>query len=149
MVNSNDALLTALYDAGVTCIKLAPIVYQLLGGQAKVYRVLAIVAEEGQATLDGEGTKRLLWVQPGADVALGNLILTNGQEKYGGAAFVEQGGVLVADNCVFKTNTAKEVRLSTSRRILIPDTATLAEPVPYARALHSKAAPSTMEARRQ
>lgn len=95
-VDTTAALLAAVGDAdtesytpapNVTCIKLAPAVYTLT---APVYvgRALAIVAEEGQATLDGDGSRRLLLLIGGsgyqgitgssADVALYNLVLSNG-----------------------------------------------------------------------
>ena len=62
-------------DSVVTCIRLAPVVYALLskllvtGG-----RTLAIVADDGQATLDGGGSiGRILTFVSGADVVLANL----------------------------------------------------------------------------
>ena len=75
--------------ASVTCIKLAPIVYTLastlgVGGTFSIRGVapLAIVAEEGQATLDGGGVQRvgggLIKSRPGAQVALASLVLRNG-----------------------------------------------------------------------
>ena len=39
---------------------------------------LAIVAEEGQATLDGGGSVQLLSISRGSDVALANLVLRRG-----------------------------------------------------------------------
>ena len=90
--DSTEALAAAVEDASVTCIKLAPVVYSLTstltaGGSHAVHasvvgslagrRPLAIVAEKGQATLDGGGGVTILR-NAGADVALANLVLRNG-----------------------------------------------------------------------
>ena len=96
--DSTDALTAAVGNPDVTCIKLAPIVYApastlTIGGAEDVHaqvttttslrmsgdgaRKLAIVAEEGQATLDGGGSITLLR-SIGADVALANLAFRNG-----------------------------------------------------------------------
>jgi predicted outer membrane repeat protein len=91
-VNSSDALTAAVEDVSVTCIKLAPVVYSLsstLHITGYTYRApkraLAIVAEEGQATLDGAGRVRLIQ-DAGADVALSNLVLRNGFSEGSGGA---------------------------------------------------------------
>ena len=97
---STEALAAAVKDASVTCIKLAPVVYSLTstltaGGLHAVHasavgslagrRSLAIVAEEGQATLDGGGGVTILR-NAGADMALANLVLRNGGPYQNGVA---------------------------------------------------------------
>ena len=126
-------------DASVTCIKLANITYALsstlrVGGlpeddQGSFYLYndyeprpvnvgdhprgtapLAIVAEEGQATLDGGGSVQLIFADSGADVALANLVLRNGFAYEGGA--ISNGmGTMVLKACVFEYNEAA-VRLT-------------------------------------
>ena len=56
-------------------------------------RTLAIVADDGQATIDGGGSVGLLSVQPGADVVLANLRLRNGNSTQccGGAIYNWKG----------------------------------------------------------
>ena len=93
-----DALTAAVNNADVTCIKLAPITYSLtstlLVGQdgysstsingvpvpqhPRGSAPLAILAEEGPATLDGGGSVQLISSKSGADVSLANLVLRNG-----------------------------------------------------------------------
>ena len=78
--DSTDALERAVDDSVVTCIRLAPVVYALL---SKLFvrdgRMLAIVADDGQATLDGGGSiGPILTFLRGADVVLANLRLRNG-----------------------------------------------------------------------
>ena len=68
-------------------------------------RTLAIVADDGQATLDGGGSTQLMTVQ-GADVALANLRLSNGNlSEYGGAIYCE-GGTTAMLSCVADSNHA-------------------------------------------
>ena len=98
--DSTEALAAAVKDESVTCIKLAPVVYSLTstltaGGLHAVHasavgslagrRSLAIVAEEGQATLDGGGGVTILR-NAGADMALANLVLRNGGPYQNGVA---------------------------------------------------------------
>ena len=89
-----DALTAAVNNADVTCIKLAPITYSLtstllvgkddslLGtgivAHPRGTAPLAILAEEGPATLDGGGSVQLIKSGSGADVSLANLVLRNG-----------------------------------------------------------------------
>ena len=89
-----DALTAAVSNANVTCIKLAPITYSLtstlLVGKddstsgtemlehPRGNAPLAILAEEGPATLDGGGSVQLISAGSGADVSLANLVLRNG-----------------------------------------------------------------------
>ena len=89
-----EALVAAVDNADVTCIKLEPKVYAMssklrigLDGD----RPLAIVADEGQATLDGGGRVGLLGLGDGADVALANLRLQNGRYFDGGAICMLNG----------------------------------------------------------
>lgn len=138
--NSTDALTAAVQDASVTCIKLAPAVYSLTSTlliTGYTYRApkraLAIVAEEGRATLDGGGRVRLIQ-DAGADVALSNLVLRNGfssgaggaiqivgvqaemamysctcvhnSAERGGAIHIHAGCKLAMHTCNFTSNTA-------------------------------------------
>ena len=95
---TGEALTAAVDNASVTCIKLAPITYSLtstlLVGQddstvalnngipapqhPRGSAPLAILAEEGPATLDGGGSVQLISSKSGADVSLANLVLRNG-----------------------------------------------------------------------
>ena len=75
---TTDELMAAASDSAVTCIKLlANTTYALLSHLA-IGRTLAIVSEEGQATLDGGGVTRHLSLDSQADVALSQLTLRNG-----------------------------------------------------------------------
>ena len=65
-------------DSAVTCIKLLPNTTYALLSQLTIDRTLAIVSEEGQATLDGGGVTRHLFLDSQAVVALSKLILRNG-----------------------------------------------------------------------
>ena len=81
-VDSTEALVAAVDDVLITCIKLAPTTF-VLNSTLHIERALAIAAEEGRATLDGAGTTQLfsLWGTShgsGADVSLFNLTLRNG-----------------------------------------------------------------------
>ena len=90
-VDSADALYTAVDDASITCIKLAPLVYELstwisIGGAVgtpnwccqspRVESPLAIVALEGQATLNGGGSTQLIYAH-GSTLLLANIVLRN------------------------------------------------------------------------
>ena len=61
----------------MTCIKLAPTTYALTS-QLEINRNLAIVAEEGQATLETASQTRHLYLSDGPDVTLFNISLING-----------------------------------------------------------------------
>ena len=75
---TTDELLAAVSDSAVTCIKLlANTTYALLSHLA-ISRTLAIVSEDGQATLDGGGVTRHLSLYSQAVVALSQLTLRNG-----------------------------------------------------------------------
>ena len=75
---TTDELLAAVSDSAVTCIKLlANTTYALLS-QLTIDRTLALVSEEGQATLDGGGVTRHLFLDSQAVVALSQLTLRNG-----------------------------------------------------------------------
>ena len=107
--DSTDALERALDDSVVTCIRLAPVVYALL---SKLFvpdgRTLAIVADDGQATLDGGGSiGPILTFVSGADVVLANLRLRNGNctDCNGGAVFNNKG-TMVMHTCTFDGNHA-------------------------------------------
>ena len=104
--SSTDALERAVDDSGVTCIRLAPVVYALL---SKLFvrggRTLAIVADDGQATLDGGGSVGpMLSSLQGADVVLTNLRLRNGNGTHccGGAIYNE--GTMTMQACAFDGN---------------------------------------------
>ena len=109
--DSTDALEKALDDSGVTCIRLAPVVYALL---SKLFvrdgRMLAIVADDGQATLDGGGSiGPILTFLKGADVVLANLRLRNGNStgstEWGGAVYGWMSTVVMR-TCTFDGNRA-------------------------------------------
>ena len=111
--NSTDALEKALDDSVVTCIRLAPGVYALL---SKLFvregRTLAIVADDGQATLDGGGSiGPILTSVSFGDVVLANLRLRNGNSAgstpgWGGAVFNLQG-TMEMRTCAFDDNHAE------------------------------------------
>jgi len=108
---STDALVMAVDDLAVTCIRLSPVVYVLLSTLRIVeQRTLAIVADDGQATLDGGGKVRLMYVAPGADVALANLRLSNGNATAlaMGGAIKNEGGTMKVLTCTFDHNFAKD-----------------------------------------
>ena len=106
--NSTEALVMAVNDSEVTCIRLAPVVYALLSTLRIVGpRTLAIVADNGQATLDGGGSVQLMHVMPGADVALANLQLSNGNMTTEGGAINCNGGTMAIYTCVFYRNHAR------------------------------------------
>ena len=105
--DSTDALEKAVDDSGVTCIRLAPVVYALL---SKLFvpdgRTLAIVADDGQATLDGGGSiGPMLTFLKGADVVLANLRLRNGNCTgcWGGAVYGWMSTVVMR-TCTFEGN---------------------------------------------
>jgi predicted outer membrane repeat protein len=98
----------AVDDLAVTCIKLAPVVYAPLSTLRIFGPRLAIVADDGQATLDGGGKVQLMYVALGADVALANLRLRNGNvTKGGGGAIYNDGGTMKVLTCTFDHNFAK------------------------------------------
>jgi hypothetical protein len=106
--NSTEALVMAVNDSEVTCIRLASVVYALLSTLRIVGpRTLAIVADDGQATLDGGGKVQLMYVAQGADVALANLWLSNGNTTASGGAINNNGGTMAIYTCVFYRNHAK------------------------------------------
>ena len=84
---TTDELTAAVSDSAVTCIKLlANTTYALLS-HLFIDRTLAIVSEDGQATLDGEGVTQHLWIDfwrermisgKNGDVALSQLSFRNG-----------------------------------------------------------------------
>ena len=76
-VDSSNALALAVADANITCIKLAPMVFALTA-TLFIDRTLALVAEEGRATLDGGGSVQLMQVGGSACVTLHNLELSDG-----------------------------------------------------------------------
>lgn len=113
--NSSEALAAAVEDVSITCIKLAPVVYPLTStlyiGGIGPFRTLAIVAEEGQATLDGGGRVRLIQNVKG-EVALANLVLINGYTLSSGGAIQAVGGGptrprTAIDRCTFRNNRAE------------------------------------------
>lgn len=64
------------------------------------------IASEGTTpTLSGGGATRLFTVSTGVHLTLVGVTLANGKSTNGGAVFNE-GGVVVASNCVFRGNTA-------------------------------------------
>ena len=108
---STDAPVMAVDDLAVTCIRLSPVVYALLSTLRIVeQRTLAIVADDGQATLDGGGKVQLMYVMPGADVALANLRLSNGNATAltNGGAIKNVGGTIKVVTCTFGHNFAKD-----------------------------------------
>ena len=109
--SSTDALERAVDDSEVTCIRLAPVVYALL---SKLFvpsgRTLAIVADDGQATLDGGGSVGpMLTSLEGADVVLANLRLRNGNSTGGaGAVYNFRFATMEMHACTFDDNHAVE-----------------------------------------
>ena len=117
---STDALVEAVENENVTCIKLAPITYELSSTLiVPSSRTLALVAEDGQATLDGKSAERLLRVDSSADVALFNLVLSNGRAldssvtSRASTNSASEGGAIHNDNgtvwmrsCVLTLNSA-------------------------------------------
>ena len=105
--NSTDALEKALDDSVVTCIRLAPGVYALL---SKLFvregRTLAIVADDGQATLDGGGSiGPILTSVSFGDVVLANLRLRNGNcTDCDGGAVYNYRGTMEMRTCTFDGN---------------------------------------------
>ena len=77
-VNSSNALVAAVADSNVTCIKLAPTAF-VLTAPLSIDRTLAFVAEEGRATLDGNGSVQLITASSSAFFAVHNLELSNGR----------------------------------------------------------------------
>ena len=75
---TTDELLAAVSDSAVTCIKLLPNTTYALLSHLTIDRTLAIVSEEGQATLDGGGVTPHLSLKSLAVVALSQLTLRNG-----------------------------------------------------------------------
>ena len=76
-VNSSNALALAVEDINITCIKLDTTVYTLTA-TLFIDRTLALVAEEGRATLDGNGSVQLMHMGTNALVSLHNIELSNG-----------------------------------------------------------------------
>ena len=134
---STEALVAAVADESVTCIKLTATTYSPASPLA-IDRILAIVAEEGQATLDGGGLTQLLSLTGGADVSLFQLTLRNGysvrhahhallhwscpaetlaspMQDYGGA-INNYSGHLKMYSCVLESNVA-EVRVRVVPRL--------------------------------
>ena len=104
-VDSTSALMAAVEDAGVTCIKLAATAYSL-AATLSIDRTLAIVAEEGRATLDGGGSVQLMRVGSSASVALHNLELSNGSATKGGA--IDIRGEIAMHTCILRANSAEQ-----------------------------------------
>jgi len=87
-VATSAQLSTAVGDASKTCIKLAAgVVFDAPSSSfsstlqwLEIDHTVALVAEAGNATLDGGGATRLIWLTSAAgDVSLCNLVLTNGK----------------------------------------------------------------------
>jgi hypothetical protein len=108
--SSTDALERAVDDSSVTCIRLAPVVYALLSKLIIVRgRTLAIVADDGQATLDGGGSVGpMLSSLNGADVVLANLRLRNGNSTATGVggAIHNYRAKMKMRTCAFDRNRA-------------------------------------------
>ena len=83
-VATSAQLSTAVGDTSKTCIKLAAgVVFDAPSSSSgstwlQIDHTVALVAEAGNATLDGLGTQRLMSLSAAADVSLCNLVLTNG-----------------------------------------------------------------------
>ena len=75
--NTFEELWFALFNR-VTCIKLLPQEYFVQSILPPIGHSVAIVAEQGRATLDGGGARRILDTVSGPNVSLFNLTLTNG-----------------------------------------------------------------------
>ena len=114
-VDSTSALMAAVEDANVTCIKLTPTVYTL-SATLVIDRTLAVVAEEGRATLDAGKVTNHMQVGSVGVVALYNLELRNGVSSYTitdplgrpstlGGAIVNFGTMLIRA-CGFTSNVA-------------------------------------------
>ena len=78
VVNSSNALMAAVGDSHVTCIKLAPRVF-VLTARLSIDRTLALVAEKGRATLDGNENVLLITTSSRALLVAHNLELSNGR----------------------------------------------------------------------
>ena len=82
-VATSAQLSSAVGDTSKTCIKLAAgVVFDAPSSSStwlQIYHTLALVAEAGNATLDGLGASQLMrLMSAAADVSLCNLVLTNG-----------------------------------------------------------------------
>lgn len=95
----------AATDPSITCIKLAPGTYALSESIEITARALAIVAEEGRATLDGGGLVRHMYISSGATVSLSGLALINGKSSSSAGAILNYGTLLTED-CILRNNTA-------------------------------------------
>ena len=100
-VASADQLAAAAGNASVACIKLAPGRYAL-DTTLEIDRAVAIVAEQGRASLDGRFAVQLLALGSLADAALVNLALLNGRP-----GIVNDGGSLSLEDCFFSGCFAK------------------------------------------
>ena len=82
-VNTSAQLSTAVGDTSKTCIKLAAgVVFDAPSSSSgstwlQINHTVALVAEAGNATLDGGGERSLMSLSGAADVSLCNLVLTN------------------------------------------------------------------------
>jgi len=112
VVNSSNALMAAVGDSNVTCIKLAPGVFVLTAHLA-IDRDLALVAEEGRSTLDGNGIVRLISTSSRALLVVHNLELSNGRVPFmghGGAIY--NLGVMKIHSCIISANQGSVRRCS-------------------------------------
>ena len=87
-------------NPNVTCIQLAPAVYSL-DAPLSIEGALALWAEGGGATLTGQGSVQLLSVSEGAELALANLVLSDGATSGSGdGAAIYNSGSVSALGCV-------------------------------------------------
>ena len=105
-VDTTAALVAAVSDNSVSCIKLAPQTFAL-DATVQIDRPLAIAADDGPATLDGGGSVGpLLSFGSLASVALFNLVLTNAfGSMNGGALYGGPGSSLELSFVTFDSNS--------------------------------------------
>ena len=101
-VNTSAQLSTAVGDTSKTCIKLAAgVVFDAPSSSStwlQINHKVALVAEAGNATLDGLGAQRLMRLaSAAADVSLCNLVLTNGKSSVRAAPAQPPADVTRAD----------------------------------------------------
>ena len=108
-VNSSNALMAAVGDSNVTCIKLAPRVF-VLTAPLTIDRTLALVAEEGRATLAGNESVQLIMTSSHALLVVHNLELSNGRVGSNGGGAISNVGVMKMYACTVRSNMAMFVR---------------------------------------
>ena len=110
-VETTAALVAAVADASVSCVKLAPVSFAF-DATVQVDRPLAIAADDGPrghgpATFDGGGSVGpLISLGASTTLALFNVILTNATgSDYGGALYAAPGSTLDLSSVAFLANS--------------------------------------------